>query len=129
MRFGLAAQPGPTKYLHAPFDLKFVAPANHPVTVNLPSRVRLLDEPYWPMFGDTNRIEVLASTGLEGKEWPMMWTFQAGKGRVFASIPSHYTWTLDDPLFRLLLLRSIAWAGGMEEARFENLVEREKVTK
>ena len=59
----------------------------------------------------------------------MMWTFQAGKGRVFASIPSHYTWTLDDPLFRLLLLRGIAWAGGAEEAQFENLVELEKVTR
>ncbi|NOS68874.1 MAG: c-type cytochrome [Verrucomicrobia bacterium] len=129
LRFGLAAQPGPTKYLHAPFDLKFVAPASHPVTVNLPPHVRLLDEPYWPMFGDTNRIEILASTELEGKEWPMMWTFQAGKGRVFASIPSHYTWTLDDPLFRMLLLRGIAWAGGMEEAQFENLVEPEKVTR
>ncbi len=129
LRIGLAAHPGPTKYLHTPFDLKFTAPASHPVTFNLPSHVRLLDEPYWPMFGDTNRIEVLTTTELEGKEWPMMWTFQAGKGRVFASIPSHYTWTLDDPLFRLLLLRGIAWAGGMEEAQFENLVELEKVTK
>lgn len=30
---------------------------------------------------------------------------------MFVSIPGHYTWTFDDPLFRILLLRGIAWAG------------------
>jgi type 1 glutamine amidotransferase len=29
---------------------------------------------------------------------------------VFVSIPGHYTWTFDDPLFRLLLLRGMAWS-------------------
>jgi len=128
-RVGLAAQPGPTKYLHAPFDLKMVATVNHPITMNLPTRIRFLDEPYWPMIGDTNRIEVLATTELDGRAWPMMWTFQNGKGRVFASIPGHYTWTLDDPLFRLLILRGIAWAGGMEAGRFENLVQPDASTR
>ena len=35
---------------------------------------------------------------------------------MFVSIPGHYSWTFDDPLFRVLLLRGIAWtregAGG-----------------
>jgi hypothetical protein len=43
-----------------------------------------------------------------------MWRYlpQHGKGRVFAGIPGHYSWTLDDPVFRPLLLRGIAWAAG-----------------
>ena len=40
----------------------------------------------------------------EGKPWPLFWTRTQGKGRVFVSVPGHYTWTFDDPLFRLLLL-------------------------
>jgi len=155
LRIGLAAQPGPTKYLHAPFDLKLVAPtaksgplpppppsprgqlgegggreggeghSNDAITRSLPTQIRFLDEPYWPMFGDTNKVEVLATTGQDGKEWPMMWMFQNGKGRVFASIPGHYTWTLDDPLFRILVLRGIAWAGGRDTSRLETVVQLE----
>jgi putative heme-binding domain-containing protein len=34
-RIGLAAQPGPTKYLHCPLDLKIVAAADHPITHGL----------------------------------------------------------------------------------------------
>src|SRR5207247_10103378 len=59
-RFALAAQPGPTKYLHTPLELKFVAPASHPIARGF-SRLRLLDEPYWPMFGDPKGVEVLRS--------------------------------------------------------------------
>jgi type 1 glutamine amidotransferase len=41
-----------------------------------------------------------------------MWTYEppGTKGRVFISIPGHYTWTFDDPLFRVLILRGIAWS-------------------
>jgi len=38
-----------------------------------------------------------------------MWTTEKGQGRVFVSIRGHYCWTFDDPLFRILLLRGIAW--------------------
>jgi type 1 glutamine amidotransferase len=118
-RIGLAAQPGPTKYLHTPLTLKFVAPTNHPITSGF-QRIDLIDEPYWPMFGDTNRVEVLATVDLEGQARPLLWTYQRGKGRVFASITGHYAWTLDDPLFRALALRGIAWAGGEPAERFES---------
>lgn len=124
-RFGLAAQPGPTKYLHTPFNLKFVASDNHPITRKLPTQIRFLDEPYWPMIGDTNKVQVLATTELDGQAWPMMWTFQNGKGRVFGSIPGHYAWTLDDPLFRILVLRGIGWAGDVGASRLETLVQPE----
>jgi type 1 glutamine amidotransferase len=73
------------------------------------------------MLGDTNKVEVLATAEQEGKPWPIMWTFQKGKGRVFSSIFGHYTWTLNDPLFRLIVLRGIAWAAGQESNRLEGL--------
>ena len=40
----------------------------------------------------------------------MVWVKEREKGRVFVCIPGHYTWTMDDPLYRVLVLRGIAWA-------------------
>ena len=51
----------------------------------------------------------------------MMWTYEAGKGRVFGSVLGHYTRTLDDPLFRILVLRGLAWAAHESARRFERL--------
>jgi len=117
---GLAAQPQQTKYLHCPFDLA-ITPTDHPITLGLPRTLPFLDEPYWPMIGDAGKVEVLATTEQEGKARPMIWTFQKGKGRVFASILGHYSWTHDDPLFRILVLRGIAWAAGADVRRLEKL--------
>ncbi|HAB16930.1 MAG TPA: hypothetical protein DCE44_10820, partial [Verrucomicrobiales bacterium] len=54
---------------------------------------------------------------------PVFWTFEPtdSKGRVFVSIFGHYMWTFDDPYFRLLLLRGIAWAGRDYPYRFDAL--------
>ncbi len=119
-RFGLSAQPGPTKYLHTPFTLKFIAPADSGITRGFKT-LALLDEPYWPMFGDVQRIRVLATAEFEGQPRPLVWTFEKGPGRVFGSIPGHYTWTFEDPLFRLLALRGLAWACREPESRFDAL--------
>lgn len=120
-RLGLAAHPPRTKYLHAPMDLNIVAPTNHPITIKLPRKIHFLDEPYWPMIGNTNTVEVLATTAQEGKEWPMVWTYTKGKGRVFATILGHYSWTFDDPVFRVLALRGLAWAAGEPVNRLQDL--------
>jgi type 1 glutamine amidotransferase len=69
----------------------------------------LLDESYWQLVGDEKNIQLLASGVEEGAPRPLLWTREQGKGRVFVSIPGHYTWTFDDPLFRLLILRGICW--------------------
>jgi len=58
---------------------------------------------------------------MEGQPRPLVWTFRKGSGRVFASIPGHYTWTFDDPLFRVLALRGVAWAAGESGGRLERL--------
>ena len=120
-RIGLAFQPGRSKYRHGSLDLRIVAPHEDPITRGLPRNIHFVDESYWPMFGDTNQVKLLATTKEEGKDWPMIWTFEKGRGRVFASIIGHYSWSYDDPLFRIILLRGIAWAAREPVGRLERL--------
>ena len=119
-RIGLAAQPKTVKYLHAPFTLKFTGPKDHPITRGF-KELELLDEPYWPMVGDASQVEVLATCEVEGAARPLVWTRRQGPGRVFVSIPGHYTWTLDDPIFRVMALRAIGWAARGAAGRLEGL--------
>jgi type 1 glutamine amidotransferase len=112
-RFGLAAQPSRVKYRHTVFDLDLAR--NKSFTRNLPDSLRFLDEPYWPMIGDVAKVSVLASAKVDGEARPLVWAFENGKGRVFASIPGHYAATLADPLWRVLCLRGIAWAAGRDD--------------
>jgi type 1 glutamine amidotransferase len=121
-RIGLAAQPGTVKYRHMPFDLKFIDRA-HPILAGLPEELYFLDEPYWPMIGDRSKIRILANAlNVDGEDRPMLWTFERGRGRVFASIAGHYTWTLEDPVFRLIILRGLDWVTGQE--RFARVLAR-----
>lgn len=120
-RIGLAADSGKTKYRHTPLDLKISTQSISPIVRGLPQTIHFLDEPYWPMIGDTNKIQVIATTAMDGQQWPMMWTFESGKGRVFASILGHYTATLDDPWYRLIVVRGIAWAGRREAGALDFL--------
>src|SRR5690606_14448839 len=58
------------------------------------------------------------------RDEPLYWTFEHGKGRVFVCIPGHYMWSFDDPYFRILLLRGMAWAASESPFRFDPLVVR-----
>ena len=118
-RIGLAASPA-IKYVHTPLTLKFTRLKEHPITAGF-EELELVDEPYWPLFGDPKAVDVLATCDVEGAPRPLIWTRTQGRGRVFVSIPGHYTWTLDDPVFRVLALRAIAWAAGQDVSRLENL--------
>ena len=109
---GLAAQPGKTGYRHTPFELRF-KPGD--LTEGFPESLPFLDEPYWPMIGDPKSVQVLATCDMEGQARPMIWTFEKGSARTFASIPGHYRWTLDDPYWRLLIIRAVAWCGHRSE--------------
>jgi len=128
-RIGLAFQPGRSKYRHGPLDLKIIAPPDEPITRGLPRQIHFVDESYWPMIGDTNSVRVLATANEEGKDWPMLWTRDRGRGRVFASIVGHYAWTYDDPLFRIIVLRGIAWVVKEPVERFEPLATEGLVLK
>ncbi len=122
-RIGLAATPDRVKYRHTPFTLELTQ--NSPFTRGLPERLRLLDEPYWPMIGDTNQVSVLGSVSIDGAMRPLIWTTERGVGRVFASIPGHYAWTLRDPLWRVLILRGVAWTGHRDLDSLVDLIPTE----
>jgi len=124
-RIGLASHAGPSKYRHGLLDLTFNSTANHPIARNF-SAVRFHDESYWDLVGDPADVTVLASGHEEGVARPLFWTAERGtsakRGRVFVSVPGHYSWTFDDPLFRLLVLRGIAWTTGESVDRFNDLI-------
>lgn len=127
-RIGLSAQPDKVGYRHMPFDLHLVA-KGHPLLQGLPEMLSFLDEPYWPLIGDPTRVTVLATGRVDEADRPLIWTFERGPGRVFGSILGHYFWTLDDPLYRLLVLRGIAWAGGADLNRLTDAAKLEAAVK
>jgi type 1 glutamine amidotransferase len=120
-RIGLASRGGKIKYRHGPLDLEFNKESKHPITRNF-DRLKLVDESYWTLTGELPADRVLA-TQIEDKEpQPLFWTTEPAKGRVFVSIPGHYSWTFDDPMYRVLLLRGMAWAAKEPVDRFNDLV-------
>jgi type 1 glutamine amidotransferase len=48
-----------------------------------------------------------------------------GKGRVFGCVLGHYAATFDDPFFRILLLRGMAWAAGESPYRWDRVSQVE----
>ncbi|MHC4808076.1 MAG: ThuA domain-containing protein [Planctomycetota bacterium] len=127
---GLAWEHDYTRWRHGPMDLKIAAP-DHPICLGLPKTIHFLDEAYWPLKGDLSKITVLATSDEtvgknsdKTKPEPMFYTYEYGKGRIFSCILGHYTWTFDDPYFRILLLRGMAWAAGETPYRFDRLVLR-----
>jgi type 1 glutamine amidotransferase len=112
-RIGMAFTLG-SRFRHGEFDLVFTQP-NHPITRGFPT-LRFTDETYWNMRGDASRLNVLGTSVEDGAPRPELWTLEREKSRIVGCIPGHYTWTFDDPLFRVLVFRSICWA-----AREENV--------
>jgi putative heme-binding domain-containing protein len=116
-RIGLAWRDGVSKFRHGALDLTL---HSHPLALGV-GKLKLVDESYWNLVGDAKGVDVIASGEEEGELRPLLWTRNQGRGRVFVSIPGHYTWTFDDPLFRTLLLRGICWAGGQPLDRLAGL--------
>jgi type 1 glutamine amidotransferase len=116
---GLAFAPG-GKYRHGALELTFRDP-QHPITHGFPKTVKFLDESYWNLAGDAKRLHLLADAPEEEQPRPLLWTHEKGDGRVFVSILGHYSWTFDDPLFRLLVLRGMCWSARTDVDRLTNL--------
>jgi type 1 glutamine amidotransferase len=123
-RFGLSYKSA--SYRHGPTQLRLAQP-DHPVLLGLPRSMQFVDEPYWPFVGDSTRVTVLATSDekiYQGDDRrrnpgdgtvatiPVFWTYEppGTKARVFVSVFGHYAWTFEDPFFRLMLLRGMAWA-------------------
>lgn len=120
-RIGLAWHGGRSKFRHGPLELGFDTGVEHPIGRNF-ERVKFHDESYWQLVGDPRRIALLAQGEEDGADQPLFWTLEPSRGRVVVSIPGHFAWTFDDPLFRILLLRGIAWAAREPVDRFNDLV-------
>ncbi len=118
-RIGLAWKGGVSKFRHGRVELNF-SENKHPITQGFTHTV-FEDETYWQLVEGTKKINTLATTQEDGNDIPLIWTTAETKGRVFVSILGHYNWTFDDPLFRILLLRGIAWAGNQPTDRLEEL--------
>ena len=108
-----------------------------PLLRGFPAEFHLVDEHYWNLNGDEKDVTALVSspggpvngsTGppeaeeLDGKDWPVIWTKEVGRGRVFATILGHNYFTFNDPYFRIILLRSMAWTLNESFAPFKPLV-------
>ncbi|MCZ6795644.1 MAG: serine hydrolase [Planctomycetota bacterium] len=115
---GLAWARG-ARYRHGEVELT-IQRRDHPITRGL-EKLRFVDESYWSLTGDPGSIDVLATAVEDGEPRPLLWTRERGLGRVFVSILGHYTWTFDDPLFRLILLRAVAWTAREHPDRLEPL--------
>jgi type 1 glutamine amidotransferase len=123
-RIGLAALGGKIRYRHGELKVDFSPAKDHPIARNL-SQVRWVDESYWELAGNPAELTILGEAVEDGAPRPQFWTVERGRGRVFVSIPGHYMWTFDDPLFRTLLFRGIAWSGHRDVDRFNDLVTRD----
>ncbi len=128
---GLAWEDTKTTFRHGQLDLE-VRALDHPICLGLPGKIHFEDETYWPLAGDLTGVDVLATAdepmppgpGGSPAPQPMIWTREHGKGRSFSCLLGHYTWTFDDPYFRILVLRGIAWAARQSPFRFDPLVLR-----
>ncbi|MGB2821609.1 MAG: ThuA domain-containing protein, partial [Phycisphaerae bacterium] len=111
-----------------------------PIFKGFPKKFDLADELYWSLKGDPAGITPLMTApagpkiankplpgppkieDLDGKKWPVMWTKEVGRGKVFVSLVGHNYFTFNDPYFRIILLRAMAWTMNESFDPFKPLV-------
>ena len=119
-RIGLA-KANSLAFRHGELSLVFNRDNHNPIIRNF-EHLGLHDESYWKLTGPLPAANVLATSLEEGQPQPQLWTVEPSNGRVFVSIPGHFSWTFDDPLYRILVLRGIAWVAREPVDRFNELV-------
>ncbi|MDR0262416.1 MAG: ThuA domain-containing protein [Sphingobacterium sp.] len=116
--------PGPAGHhgLQHPFDVTHKA-VEHPILKGLPTVwSHFKDELYTYLRGPAQHMEILATTvddtrpqGI-GREEPIMWTVNYGKGRVFVTVMGHVgndpelRYAMECTGFQVTLLRGCEWA-------------------
>jgi hypothetical protein len=110
---------------------------DHPAFAGLPASLQFSDESYWNLLA-RDGVEVIGAIApadekkrtfdsvleLPNVRSDAFWTYSPGKAKVFGTTTGHYTYTFYDPLYRLILLRGIAWAIDEKPAPFMPLVFR-----
>ncbi len=113
---------GKAKWFEGEMSLYYVA-NDHPITAGA-SNFDLDDEFYYDLDMDPS-VKVLASTWTpdqralrNGRAFPsvyntapQIWAYEKDNYRAFVSIPGHNWKTFEQPQYRAVLLRGIAWAG------------------
>lgn len=103
------------------------AAGESPIFERFPRQFDLAEEIYWDLKGDAAGVTTLVTApagpaiankpldgppridDLDGRKWPVMWTTEVGGGRVFVTVSGHNYFTFNDPYFRIILLRAMAW--------------------
>lgn len=90
-----------------------IADTNHPITQGLES-FETDDELYTCLTGD-RAVNMLATacSKVDGKDYPMAFAFNYGKGRVFHSPLGHDVKAISNPNVAELFRRGCAWATGL----------------
>ena len=114
-------------------DTPLYLKTDHAAFAGLPETIKLSDESYWNMI-QRDSVEVIGVVAPQtentfseiekGKDarGQAFWTYTSGKGRVFGTTTGHYSYTYHDPLYRILLMRGIAWAVKENPAPFMPIV-------
>ena len=113
------------------------AASDSPILKGFPAKFDFPEELYWNLAGNPASITTLltssagpenSSSGppkpedLDGKAWPVAWTKEVGQGKVFATTLGHNFFTYDDPYFRIILFRAMAWTMNESFDPFKPLV-------
>ncbi len=100
---------------HGKFTVK-ITDSKHPAMKGL-SEFETVDELYTCLTGKTP-IKVLAKarSKVDGKDYPMAFVLNYGKGRVFHSVLGHDVQALANPAVGRLFRNACAWGTGLEPA-------------
>lgn len=82
-----------------------------PITAGI-EEFLITDEQYFTDYDP--RVKVLANALYRGKPWPVIWTKDWGKGRVFYSALGHDSKACQQEMFKRTLLRGAQWAAGRQ---------------
>jgi type 1 glutamine amidotransferase len=120
-----------TTYREGHLTLNFRKLSGHPMLTGLPGlpdTLQFEDEMYFPLFGHPDSIQTLATSNETFQSvtsaHPALWTYtRPGKpGRAYGFIMGHLHTSFSDPVFRLLLMRGMAWASNDNFARYRRVV-------
>jgi type 1 glutamine amidotransferase len=91
-----------------------IVDSNHPITRGMPP-FETRDELYSCLTGD-RPIHLLATarSKVDGKDYPMAFVLEYGKGRVFHTVLGHDLPAVTNPAVARLMRRGCAWAAGLE---------------
>ncbi len=98
---------------HGKFTVEIADP-DHPITKGM-QPFETLDELYTCLTGDAPiHVVAKAKSKVDGKDYPMGFVLDYGKGRVFQTVLGHDARAYESPGVRQLLRRACAWAAGLK---------------